>query len=248
MSEGFEPSEAFVHESDSSLPPTGQFEDIPRIEHDFNHFDALDKLSSVRYFSYLQQRISDPQRYMDKGGAGTVFNINDTVCIKMMEDRYLLEELRAREEGRAPHQLNLGNRPVVEARIQERVADLAVAGVRAPHIAQYIPGKIWHGIVMERLNAVNIQHCLNGTANFPEGFQYGTFMDSLGAYLEEMHSKKHIYHGDLEPRNVMADIETGAPYLIDFGRSGTLHDTGRSRLTEGDWKKYDSLYEKLERA
>lgn len=223
-------------------------EEIPQIEHDFLHFDALDMEKAKRYFDYLQLRISDPTRYIDKGGAGSVFNINNTVCIKMMEDKFLREEIRAREMGREPYQLDLGNRPVVEARIQEHVANLLVAGVRAPHITQYIPGSFWHGIVMERLNAVNMQHCLSGTVPFPQNFEYGKYMDSLGEYLNALHSEKLIYHGDLEPRNVMIDNETGNPYMIDFGRSGTIIEGERSAKADGDWQKYDVLYEKLEKA
>lgn len=240
------PSEIYPVANDEVDDSESQ-EEIPQIEHDFSHFDALDMEKAKRYFDYLQRRISDPTRYIDKGGAGSVFNINNTVCIKMMEDKFLREEMRAREIGREPYHLDLGNRPVVEARIQEHVANLSVAGVRAPHITQYIPGKFWHGIVMERLSAVNMQHCLSGTVPFPEHFDSGVYMDALGEYLNALHSEKLVYHGDLEPRNVMIDVETGSPYMIDFGRSGTLVEGERSVHADGDWQKYDALYEKLEK-
>jgi tRNA A-37 threonylcarbamoyl transferase component Bud32 len=234
-------------EDDSIEFDLAQIESIPQIEHDFLHFDALDREHAQRYFVYLQRRISDPARYMDKGGAGTVFNINDTVCIKMVEDRWRLEEVRAREEGRQLYKLDIGNRPVMEARIQEEVASLFVDGVRAPHLTQYIPGEFWHGIVMERLNAVNMQRCLAGLDIFPENFDPNRYMDALGSYLEALHDEKSIYHGDLEPRNVMIDKETGSPYVIDFGRSGRITKEGRSLHADADWQKYDTLYERLQK-
>ena len=201
---------------DSSESPV----EIPYIEHDFLHLNDEDHVNLERYFDYIQRRISDPSRFMDKGGAGSVFNVNDSICIKMIEDREELEKRRAQKEGREPFHLSLGNRPHVEARIQERLNDLTVEGVRSPQLVQYIQGETWHGLIMERLNAVNLQYVLNGTAPLPEQFNKDKFLQSLGDYLEEVHDQKKIYHGDLFPRNVMVHNETGDARVIDWGRAG----------------------------
>jgi tRNA A-37 threonylcarbamoyl transferase component Bud32 len=214
--------------------------EIPRIEHDFLHLDNMDHENLERYFDYLQRNISDPSRFMEKGGSGSVFNVNDSICIKMIEDRQMLEERRAREEEREPFHLDLGNRPFVEAHIQEHMGGLVVGGVRSPQLVQYIRGETWHGILMERLNAVNLQWVLNGKAPLPETFEKNKFLQSLGDYLDATHKEKKIYHGDLFPRNVMIHNETGDARVIDWGRAGQLKDT-HDPSTEKDWIKYDEL-------
>jgi hypothetical protein len=227
------------------IDPSEPFIEIPRIEHDFLHLDDMDRVNLERYFDYLQRRISDPSRFMDKGGAGSVFNVNDSICIKMIEDRQGLEERRAREEDREPFHLDLGNRPHMEARIQERMNDLVVGGVRSPQLVQYIQGETWHGLIMERLNAVNLQYVLNRKAPLPEQFNKDKFLQSLGDFLEETHERKKIYHGDLFPRNVMIHNETGDARVIDWGRSGQLKNGAHDAFAEKDWIKYDELDAKI---
>jgi serine/threonine protein kinase len=219
--------------------------EIPRIEHDFLHLDDMDRVNLERYFGYLQRRISDPSRFMDKGGAGSVFNVNDSICIKMIEDRQELEERRAREEGREPFHLDLGNRPHVEARIHEHMNNLVIEDVRSPQLLQYIQGETWHGLIMERLNAVNLQYVLNGKAPLPERFNKDKFLQSLGDYLEEVHDQKKTYHGDLFPRNVMIHNETGDARVIDWGRAGQLKNGAHDSFAEKDWAKFDELDEKI---
>lgn len=219
--------------------------EIPRIEHDFLHLDNMDRANLERYFDYLQRRISDPSRFMDKGGAGSVFNVNDSICIKMIEDREELEERRAKDEDREPFHLDLGNRPYREARIQEHMSDLVIDGVRSPQLVQYVRGATWHGLIMERLNAVNLQYALNGKAPLPESFSKGHFLQSLGNFLEATHEEKKIYHGDLFPRNIMIHNETGDARVIDWGRSGQIKNGEHDPFAQKDWIKYDELDAKI---
>lgn len=219
--------------------------EIPRIEHDFLHLDNMDHAHLEQYFGYLQRRIGDPSRFMDKGGVGSVFNVNGSICIKMIEDRQELEERRARKEEREPFQLDLGNRPSVEAQIQDHMNDLRVEGVYSPQLVQYIQGETWHGLIMERLNAVNLQYVLNGKAAFPERFNKDKFLQSFGDFLQATHEEKRIYHGDLFPRNIMIENETGDARVIDWGRAGELKNGAHDPLTEKDWTKYDELDAKL---
>ena len=231
-----------------SQPETDPHElsvEIPRIEHDFLHLDNMDHVHLERYFGYLQRRISDPSRFMDKGGAAAVFNVNDSICIKMIEDRHELEEHRAQKEDREPFHLDMGNRPHVEARIQDRMNDLYVGGARSPRFIQYIQGATWHGLIMERLHAVNLQYVLNGKAALPEQFNKDKFLQSLGDFLEATHEEKKVYHGDLFPRNIMIENETGDARVIDWGRAGELKNGAHDILTEKDWSKYDELDAKI---
>lgn len=219
--------------------------EIPRIEHDFLHLDDEDRNNLERYFDYLQRRISDPLRFMDKGGAGSVFNVNDSICIKMIEDRQTLEDDRAHKEGREPFHLDLGNRPYIEAQIQDHMNDLYIDGVRSPQLVQYLRGESWHGLIMERLNAVNLQHVLNGKVPLPEEFNKDRFLQSLGNFLEATHGEKRIYHGDLFPRNVMIQNETGDARVIDWGRSGHLKNDTHDSFAKKDWIKFDELDAKI---
>jgi tRNA A-37 threonylcarbamoyl transferase component Bud32 len=133
----------------------------------------------------------------------------------------------------------------MEARIQERMNDLVVGGVRSPQLVQYIQGETWHGLIMERLNAVNLQYVLNRKAPLPEQFNKDKFLQSLGDFLEETHERKKIYHGDLFPRNVMIHNETGDARVIDWGRSGQLKNGAHDAFAEKDWIKYDELDAKI---
>lgn len=48
----------------------------------------------------------------------------------------------------------------------------------------------------------------------------------------------------------MVDLETGLPYVIDFGRSVSTEgktELKRRELEEMDWKKYDALFEEVDK-
>ena len=191
----------------------------------------------------LSQRIKDEvtntERYLGHGGAGKVFDLGNNVCIKMMRNRHA-------DPNRELY--NLGNSVSVEAEIQNRLRDFEVQGVFVPHIVGYYAGKESAAIVMERLEAVNLQEIINKKAELPENFNLDAFFDGLYAYVEEMHDKFKIVHNDLEARNVMVDQKTGQARVIDFGRSIVLTDKGNEneRLKDKDFEKIDTIFSKLE--
>jgi predicted Ser/Thr protein kinase len=164
----------------------------------------------------IQSTIDDPEKYIDKGGAGTVYKLSAAdegrVCIKILERR---------ESAPDP-----GHTADIEARFLRIMSNVEVAGVRAPRCfgywvsedADWLPG-----IVMEQLDAVNLQHILNGKEDFPDSFDAEEFFDALEEYIDFMHSRVGILHDDMAPRNVMVDRATGKPRVIDFGRSRFLH-------------------------
>lgn len=187
---------------------------LPKIEHDFLHIDGQDKEALKIWFKFLQKSLEDPENYMDHGGAGTVFSINETICIKMIINRH---------GSRFASIMNLGNTARFEANTQASLNIFTEAGVRSPQFIMYLEGIDYHGVIMEKLNAVNLQKCLNGQQTFPEIFDPQEFCFDLEEYLYALHDIKDLGHGDLYARNLMIDNATGKPIVIDFGRSKFKH-------------------------
>lgn len=106
-----------------------------------------------------------------------------------------------------------------EAELQRAVAELGeLHGVRAPKLHYFIENTNMRAIAMERLHAVSIHDVLDGLAPLPATFDYDRFFSALEAYVNALH-KRGYYHRDLHGGNVLIDLETGMPYVIDFGMS-----------------------------
>lgn len=185
-------------------------EKLPKIEHDFLHIDGQDRELLQAWFDYLQDILDDPESYLDHGGAAVVFTINETICIKMIINRH---------DADNASMFNLGNTAEAEMRLQEMMSPIKVAGVRCPKPILYLHGKKHHGIIMEKVDAVNLQKCINKEQEFPESFNAEEFCFDLEEYIFEMNDSNNLAHGDLYPRNVMIDKLTGKPIVIDFGRT-----------------------------
>lgn len=71
-------------------------------------------------------------------------------------------------------------------------------------------------LCMERLNAVSIRNILEDGVDIPEKFDIENFFEKLICFLDKMHLKG-IHHRDLHEGNIMVNIETGNPFVIDFG-------------------------------
>jgi len=200
-----------------------------------------DEKACLDYFSMLEESVKDETMFIGKGGAGKVFSVSNTgFCIKVVPVRNA-----ATADGVA---FDLGNAPRVEARLQQRVQALQRARARVPACLRVVEGGEHVGIVMEKLNACNLEEVLQGVEQLPATYNHGSFFDALADFLQVMHEDAEVGHGDLYPRNVMVDRETGAAYVIDFGRSSLLSDldAGRRReIAEQDWDQYDTVEAEL---
>lgn len=194
-----------------------------------------------QYLSLVKEAFDDQGNYIDHGGTAKVYSFGErAVCIKIMKDRHL----SANKE-----MYDLGNRPIVEFALMEHLHDFKKGGVRSPVAEACIESGESSMIIMEKLDAVNVQHVLNGSEGMPESFNFEKFCGSLEEYIDGLHQEKGIAHLDLFPRNVMIDRKTGAPYVIDFGRSellNNLSDEEKQKSMDDDWNKYDELYLSLE--
>ena len=128
---------------------------------------------------------------------------NPTICYKVFFE---------------PNQQPIGVNDIAEeADIQKEIFEIGEhAGVRVPRVYFFIINKDFRAIAMERLPAVSLQDVLLGREVLPPSFNFDSFFKALSVYVETLH-ERNFYHRDLHDGNIMVDIETGKPYVIDFG-------------------------------
>lgn len=81
---------------------------------------------------------------------------------------------------------------------------------------------------MERLNAINIEQALinPNKPNLPPNFNASNFCDALEEFIERMHTIAEVHHRDLRDVNIMIDLDTGNPIVIDFGMAKSTAGLG----------------------
>ncbi len=188
----------------------------------------------------IQQRIKR-ESLLGEGGIAKVFDLGNGYCLKLMPNR---------ENSPQRDLYKLGNTTQQEAKFLRELNDFEYQGVRTPKVTAYYVGRKGTAIIMETMDATNLQQALNGKEKFPENFNYEDFYGRLSEYVDQLHTKKGIAHGDLFARNVMIDRQTGRPVVIDFGRARHIDpkNVDRDPSAQEDLKLLESdIYEKLEK-
>jgi tRNA A-37 threonylcarbamoyl transferase component Bud32 len=201
--------------------------------------EPLDFISNPEQEAIILKKISNPENYLGEGGAAMVFDLDGNRCAKLMKNRH---------NSHNAHMYDLGNSPRDEAGIQNILKDFRVAGVFAPNILSEFHGAESSVIIMEKLDAVNLQLILNQEEEMPAGFNLEDFFKNLKEFIGAMHDKKGIAHADLESRNIMVDKKTACPRVIDFGRAKVRdRQTRRDFMlaAKGDLDNLDKMREKL---
>lgn len=96
-------------------------------------------------------------------------------------------------------------------------------------------------LVMQKINGYSLDKILSDPEQgkeklvFPETFNVDVFFEALRSFIIRMHHEKGIYHRDLYDRNIMVDIKTGKPALIDFGEAARFSE---SFAEEGEYDAY----------
>lgn len=191
------------------------------------------------FAEYITARVTNPDHFLGLGGAGMVFALDHSVCVKMVDNRHAAPDAA---------KYDLGNTAKQEAEIQNRMRGVVVDGVFAPHVVGYYSGQESCAILMEQLDAMNLQMILNNQENLPADFDIECFIDGLYGYVDTMH-ERGVVHCDLEPRNVMIDRATGTARVIDFGRAKVMDDPkdeATARAKQGDLQSIDTIYQQLE--
>ncbi len=184
-----------------------------------------------------------PEYFIDKGGAGAVYHLPGGFCIKIFFDRH---------DSPYSEHMDLGNTPIKEASLQERMSHSSFSGnVRVPkYLGTFEKNGVIqkNALVMETLDAHNLQLLLNNK-NLPDNFNTDTFLASLEKFIQHMHAEDRIVHNDLFPRNIMVDKATGDPRVIDFGRSVDttylVENSIKLEIEERDWKLFDKICEEI---
>jgi len=197
---------------------------------------------TLEYLSVVRRALMDEANYIDHGGAAKVYQLgNREICVKIMKNRHASPQAS---------QYNLGASPLTEFKFMELLHGHTCSGIRTPIAEAYIESGDTAAIVMEKLNAVNLQHILNGKEGIPEKFDVKKFFTALDEYINTLHSEYNIAHMDLYPRNIMIDRETGEAYVIDLGRAERIIHIGseeRQKRIDHDFDRYDEMYLELEK-
>lgn len=179
------------------------------------NFESSKPESTESRLAAIEHILTNPEAFIDKGGAGSVYRLsNEAACLKLFHPH---KDVERRKTG-----VNIIRR---EAALTQSLESFTRAGVRSPRCLGYYiideqDGR--SGIVLEQLDAINLQHILAGTAEAPETFNKGLFMNALQEYIDALHEEKNLVHGDLFARNIMVDRQTGSPRVIDFGETKNL--------------------------
>lgn len=198
----------------------------------------------------IKEIIGHPESFLGKGGTALVFDLGDQ-CLKIMPNRHADKNAGS---------YNLGNSVSAERRIQNHLREVEVDGVYAPRVLSFYDGAKITAIVMERLDAANMQMVLNNKEELPDNFfgdrkiksaddideVLNDFFDALQNYVLEMH-ERGVAHCDLMPRNIMIDKSTGKPRVIDFGRAKRI-SSGSGKRSAIELKLMEKDLEELEKA
>lgn len=189
--------------------------------------------------------ISRPDLFLGEGGVGKVFSFSmkeRRFCQKVMHVR----DVSARDEAHVPPQYRQDFREQaarraarpwaltakMEAYITNRAAAVRDEKVRVPFVYRtvrisgaeegeaYDVRDSYDVTVMQQVRGYDLEQLAQRGVPLPEGFDADRFADDLAAFVRKLNAAG-IYHRDIAPRNVMLDLETGNPWLIDFGRGTT---------------------------
>lgn len=78
-------------------------------------------------------------------------------------------------------------------------------------------------LVMQEIEGFSLDRMLprnpegKSEIDFPNNFDVDSFFQKLREFVEWMHNEKNIFHRDLFARNIMIEMKTGRPVIIDFG-------------------------------
>lgn len=180
------------------------------------------------------ERVFSEENYIDSGRVGIIHQDPDQskMCYKTLLPK--AERLKRQTSLRSQKEtgntfLKINEDLTKEYKTSEEVYGFSDV-VRSPRmigkakvIVTHPTGKkeLMIVIAMEYLDtAVAVKDFNPETHSLPEDFSVELFVEKLTTYLKDLREQKGIWHKDIHEGNVMIDLETGNPVVIDFGQSG----------------------------
>lgn len=125
------------------------------------------------------------QFFIDRGGVGEVYRLPQGFCIKIMDPRH---------NSKHKHLFDLGNSALQEYHFQEIMARTRAKGTaRTPRVIGVLTGLFQNdksALIMEQLDAVNLEHALLRRQRLPGNFEIDSFFDNLEMYSNMLTSMR----------------------------------------------------------
>ena len=175
-------------------------------------FERMLQGHRIKILSVIEHLIERGDRQVGKGKTAEVHyaGTNNGVCIKIINKKTIQEDAQFFHSIKQEAWLH------DEAfKISDRVR------VPKPYLSWILQDDNGDNVeifVMEKLPAITLDSIINGDESVPANFDIRNFFELLREFIQKLHDAG-IYHRDLHAGNVMVDIETGDPYVIDFGSS-----------------------------
>ena len=167
------------------------------------HKESLEEKQKEKIIVGLLESIKENTVFLGEGRAADVFSYeNEDYCVKeIVRDKIEFATNDIHEE----------------IRMQKEAIKF---GIRSPDVllsAETDDGRKF--IVMERIRGYSLKDIFDPKkkeAEFPSGFDAKKFFNELEKMLQKMHSEG-MHHRDFHSGNVMVELKTGMPVIIDYG-------------------------------
>jgi len=245
------------------------FEDLPEVTPEFfnkfaqfytdrkNAFDGvieireetspeiLEEIRTVQ--GMIRNTFGDPHHFLGNGYTAEVYElpVAPHLCVKYIKDQAAYNE---------------NNHIRKEFEFLVTVREYREGGIRTPlpYFVRIHPSE-GHSYGMERIDGKSLAQILERPAENKELIELSKKMDPkdierrLLTYVEGMHTRFNISHGDIFLRNIMLDKE-GNFYIIDFGKAeieelGEDHEMRRKKdiaTTTSEIKKFFEVIDKID--
>lgn len=171
-----------------------------------------------RILENVSQLLDQPESFLGEGMTAKVHIFPDSprYCVKIVTPQTKKPEYEHRSLV-----VSIAEEAGLLSEVSVLNPEHGKVGVRVPQLigtfkTKTSQGEVCEVLIMERMHAVSLKDVLENGVKLPESFELELFFEQLGSFIKKMHDIQ-VYHRDLHEGNVMIDVETGLPVVIDFG-------------------------------
>jgi|GEM_PF-1469335 len=200
------------------------------------------KENLIKMRELMDQIRNNPENLLGRGSVAEVYSSSPEAktCFKL-----ILNFVEYQKGNNLEEEMNF---------LDEAVQLGEIAGVKAPMPFYLRKERGLYFLAMEKLKAVSLEDVLEKRAPLPANFNEEDFFKSLEEFVKALHEKKKIHHRDLHEGNVMIDLATGKPRVIDFGLARFIYfNEKEERAGKGknpgvdDFEMIEKLKEKIKK-